>query len=374
MRHARWIACAALMIAACGGSDNTAGDTTAVTDPITTQSAATDPPATEPPPTDPPTTDPPPTDPPPTDPPATEPPPTDPPATDPPPPPLDVVGLVPLPGFHLDFSGNPAASQSLVWSLFSGSGGIIVENVGGVLPPGCHGTSFFDPETFELLQIDGTDAQAYATRGDGGCANMLQELADGVIDGTAVAINTDQLILFDFGAIPAPPFDVSTQVVDPGGGNGVFRSSDPEALLQVNDISTADFIVGADVLLEVAGSDLIVRDAPAPTPGDCTPFFNCLSDRFGIDVLDATGVPGGVMVDGDDSGLFYFPGQVNWEVLVRVLDGCAINDHFWVFAAATTSVEYDLTVTDTLSGESRSYTDPVAFQPVLDTQAFATCP
>ncbi|MEM7351337.1 MAG: fibronectin type III domain-containing protein [Acidobacteriota bacterium] len=76
-----------------------------------------------------------------------------------------------------------------------------------------------------------------------------------------------------------------------------------------------------------------------------------------------------------DSGLFYFFSPNNWEMLVKVLDGCAINDRFWVFAAATTDVEYTLTVSDTLTGFVETYINPLgtAAPAVTDTDAFATC-
>ena len=57
-----------------------------------------------------------------------------------------------------------------------------------------------------------------------------------------------------------------------------------------------------------------------------------------------------------------------------VLEG-VFNDRVWVFAAATTNVEYTLRVTDTDSGEVREYTNPlgVASPAVTDTDAFASC-
>ena len=77
-----------------------------------------------------------------------------------------------------------------------------------------------------------------------------------------------------------------------------------------------------------------------------------------------------------DSGLFYFFEPDNIEMLVKVLDGCAINGSFWVFYAATTDVGFELTVEDLVAGTSRVYTNPVGLPaaPVLDTEAFATCP
>ncbi len=77
----------------------------------------------------------------------------------------------------------------------------------------------------------------------------------------------------------------------------------------------------------------------------------------------------------DDSGLFFFFNPDNWEMLVKVLDGCAVNDRFWVFFAATTDVAFSLRVEDTQSGTTNLYTNPLG-QPanaITDTDAFATC-
>ena len=81
-------------------------------------------------------------------------------------------------------------------------------------------------------------------------------------------------------------------------------------------------------------------------------------------------------LDGSDTGLFFFSDADNWELLVKVLDGCRFNGHFWVFAAATTNVEYTLTVTDTQSGSVNEFHNPLgqASPAILDTSAFATCP
>jgi hypothetical protein len=53
-----------------------------------------------------------------------------------------------------------------------------------------------------------------------------------------------------------------------------------------------------------------------------------------------------------------------------------VNDHYWVFVAAATNVELHITVTDTQTGQVRTYFNPLgkAALPVQDTSAFATCP
>ena len=77
-----------------------------------------------------------------------------------------------------------------------------------------------------------------------------------------------------------------------------------------------------------------------------------------------------------ESGLFWFFSPDNWELMVKVLDGCAINSRYWVFAAGTTNVHYVLTVTDTTTGAVARYENPAgrAAAAVTDVGAFQTCP
>ena len=57
----------------------------------------------------------------------------------------------------------------------------------------------------------------------------------------------------------------------------------------------------------------------------------------------------------DDTGSFWLFGPDNLEMMVKVLDGGAVNGHFWVFYGALTDVEYDLTVTDAETSLSQTY-------------------
>ncbi len=108
----------------------------------------------------------------------------------------------------------------------------------------------------------------------------------------------------------------------------------------------------------------------------------CLNqERFRIDLAwrsfdDTTGSGKAVSVGSDDSGLLWFFEADNWEMLIKVLDACAFNDRLWVFAAATTTVEYTLTVTDTQTGAIAEYFNPLgnAAAAITDTEAFDTCP
>jgi pimeloyl-ACP methyl ester carboxylesterase len=111
------------------------------------------------------------------------------------------------------------------------------------------------------------------------------------------------------------------------------------------------------------------------------PAVLCLGEgRFRVEVAwkDFQGNTGqGSVVPGaaKDSGLFWFFAPDNWELLVKVLDGCGINGHHWVFAAATTSVQYTLKVTDTWIGESATWTNPLgrSSPAITDTNALGGC-
>ena len=114
----------------------------------------------------------------------------------------------------------------------------------------------------------------------------------------------------------------------------------------------------------------------APSPTNL-----CLNrGRFRVEVdwrdFQGNTGPGKVVPVGSaDSGLFWFFDPDNWEMLVKILDACGLNNHFWVFAAATTNVEYTLRVTDTETGAVREYRNLLgnAAAALTDTGAFATC-
>jgi hypothetical protein len=61
--------------------------------------------------------------------------------------------------------------------------------------------------------------------------------------------------------------------------------------------------------------------------------------------------------------------------VVKVLDGCAVSNTFWVFAGGLTNVQTTIQVTDTATGASQTYSNPQStpFAPIQDTSAFATC-
>ena len=59
-----------------------------------------------------------------------------------------------------------------------------------------------------------------------------------------------------------------------------------------------------------------------------------------------------------NTGAFWFFTAGNPELVVKVLDGRALNGHFWVFFAGLSGVDSTLTVTDTATGVTKSYHHP----------------
>jgi ELWxxDGT repeat protein len=102
----------------------------------------------------------------------------------------------------------------------------------------------------------------------------------------------------------------------------------------------------------------------------------CLSNgRFAVSVAwkDFQGHTGkGTAVPlSTDTGSFWFFNAANVELVVKALDGRPVNNHFWLFYGALSNVEYTLTVTDTQTGTTKTYTNPSGrFASVADTLAF----
>lgn len=105
-------------------------------------------------------------------------------------------------------------------------------------------------------------------------------------------------------------------------------------------------------------------------------------DRFQVTVSWNTtkgesGQGKAVPITGGSAG-FYFFGEENLEVTVKVLDACQLDpfNNFWAFAGGMTDVGVTITVTDTQTGQTRVYENPLGepFVAIRDTGAFDTCP
>ena len=119
------------------------------------------------------------------------------------------------------------------------------------------------------------------------------------------------------------------------------------------------------------------------SPGSCVanPLTLCLNaNRFKTTIHwqkpDGSSGDGTGVALTSDSGYFWFFSNSNIETVVKVLNACALNNHYWVFAAGLTNVMATLTIVDENTGIQKQYVNPqgTPFAPIQDTAAFATCP
>jgi hypothetical protein len=201
-------------------------------------------------------------------------------------------------------------------------------------------------------------------------------------------------VTFDFGGAPVTPGDTIafTQTFaiygptgalvffDEGTGNcaGVFETPDTQPPLSTP-------IPHGGAALTINQKDL---SAQLCIPSDTV---LCLDDtpgdqRFKVTASYHTAQSGGLSGTGQavplaplgtvHGGMFWFFSPDNPEMLVKILNGCSITDHFWAYISAGTNVAFTITVEDTiLANVSKTYTNPdrTPALPIQDTLALASC-
>ncbi len=210
----------------------------------------------------------------------------------------------------------------------------------------------------------------------------------GAVDASSHSARADGLDEFMFGSGPArrfvgvlDPAGIKAEEILPGGQSGALGS--PNYTNQLGRWLTNDYhpllLSAADVAADVVTAQLF-----EPLREACRPSATALclgGNRFRAEIswnASLLGAGAGQVVPGfsNASGNFYFFDPQNWEILVKVLDGCGFNDHYWVFASGATDLAWELTIEDTQSGETWSATNPLGQRSpaITDTSAFATCP
>jgi len=116
--------------------------------------------------------------------------------------------------------------------------------------------------------------------------------------------------------------------------------------------------------------------SPQPAGSPCVPGPSTLcidnnpgDKRFKVEVYYNSVLNGGISGYGNaiplasvgvaKGGLFWFFGADNPEMMIKVLNGCGYNNHFWLFASAGTNLGLTATITDTIgSGPPFVITNP----------------
>lgn len=248
-----------------------------------------------------------------------------------------------------------------------------VLNMGLGISWGAQGCSVVNNNQFSTIEVNG---------------QRLSSSAGGQDDG----------ICFDGGLMTVGGLDDSTaNPANPFGGHNSNPRTDDELY------SLLPFITGSTTQINVAtrnpsNDDNIffayfqISGSATVTPTACVANATtlCIDDlpgdrRFQVKLAYSSSQNGGINGDGraialnslgvPRGGLFWFFSNDNPEMLVKVLNGCSINNHFWVFYSAGTNVGFELSVVDTkasLLWTSRN-PDLTLAQPVADLQAFS-CP
>jgi hypothetical protein len=209
-----------------------------------------------------------------------------------------------------------------------------------------------------------------------------------------VPTSGEVLVTFDFGAAPVTPGDtiaftqdfviygpIGSQVFyDTGTGkcNSVFATNGTAPPLG----SAAPWSVGLSITQKDLGGRFCIPSDTAlcldgGVPGD---------PRFRVTATFHTVQDGGVsgnaqamplaQLGATHGGVLWFFSADNPELLVKLVNGCSINDHFWAYISATTNVGFSVTVTDTsLANVTKTYTNPdlTPAQPIQDGFALASC-
>lgn len=150
------------------------------------------------------------------------------------------------------------------------------------------------------------------------------------------------------------------------------------------DLRTAALATSSRVDHDVVIREFSAADLDAGTisaDGVSAATLSLLNGRFSVSVTyrTASGQSGsGMVVPGvtsADSGLFYFFGAENWELLVKAVSLCGLpgTNFYTVIAAAATDVEFRLVVTDNVAGITRTYENPLGTKAVAVRDSFATC-
>ena len=168
-------------------------------------------------------------------------------------------------------------------------------------------------------------------------------------------------------------------VITPQGGITEFK-------VPTADAGPAGIAVGPDgaIWFTETKANQIARVVPQPGPA-CSPSATtlCLDDQpgdgrwqLGVSFISRVGAANGEAIGLSSlgvthGGLFWFFAPGNPEVLIKVLNGCGVNQNFWVFYAAATNVGFTISVRDTLTGFVKLYSNPLdkAALAVQDTAA-----
>ncbi len=209
---------------------------------------------------------------------------------------------------------------------------------------------------------------------------FIQSIQEGSFDG--------YIFLYRGSFNPVSPLTNLIALDDDGPEFGIGQSRIEELLLDFSNdyyLVTAGFSAGGvgtftnTISCEAPATRIVVGNGSfASYDGRIAELLN---GRFkvqveGNDFAFAPFIGRTVPLASSDSAIFWFFQPQNFELLIKMVNGCSFNNRFWIFYAATTNVQFTVTVTDTATGQFRFFTNPLGTQlatSVATTDGFATC-
>jgi len=269
-------------------------------------------------------------------------------------------------GQDVVFRDRAAAGAFRVWSFGDGSDDIATQETSAVHTFGAPGVfdarldvteltagfPFFQQQSLTVQVLPGQEPKI-----------ELRGRADAQVDETiSLAATAD-------GCTPAPAG--WSWEIDGGAVAGGFSGP---ALQVLWAAPGSKRVVARNTACGDASAATTVTVQPGEPPAACVPSPTtlCLLDnRFRVEVtwdcVDSTlcgGIfagqqgPGTAVQVTAETGYFWFFGSENVDLFLKIIDGRAITGAFWVFYGSLSNVEYTITVTDTVTGRSKVYSNP----------------
>ena len=285
--------------------------------------------------------------------------------------------------------GSQATFSTIIGTSVSGT--LYVATLAGSAPNSPHGFFKTVDAGATWAQLPGAPSDIVALAADptnpsiiyAGTSSGVYKSVDAGATFSPMSTGLTALSVSSFAINPVQPTEVFVGTTT----GGVFQSGDGGSTWQpmntgLTNLGVLTLAINSNGESLHAGTFVGVFDYQFPL-SSCSPDAHtlCLNNgRFSV-TADFQATPEGPSSPAtavpltSDTGYFWFFDPANIELVTKVLNGCATNDHYWFFAGGLTNVGVQIKVKDTFAGVEQNYSNPLGtpFPPIQDTAAFS-CP